>query len=290
MIKIKAKKNLITSHGPLDLDVDFQIQDKEFITLFGSSGAGKTTILRMLAGLTDPGEGFIQVDDEIWFDSDKKINRPTQERQIGFVFQDYSLFPNMTVAENLEFAKPGCGQSGQMKKLLEAVDMISLKDRRPQQLSGGQNQRVAILRAVLRQPKLLLLDEPFSALDVDMRLRLQQEVFEIHKKFNVTTVFVSHHLAEVFRLSDRVVILEGGVIAKSGPPDEVFFEKRLSGKFTFIGEVVDIKKEDVIYILTVLVGNNFVRTVATDSDIENINVGDKVVVSSKAFNPIVMKI
>ncbi len=300
MLEFHLKKNLVVATGAVQLSVDLVVAQNEFVTLFGESGAGKTILLRMIAGLTQPDEGMISVGDEVWFDSRKKINLPTQRRSIGFVFQDYSLFPHMTVVENLRFAScPLSCRAGQRAKdadaarirdLLKTAGLLGLQDRRPHQLSGGQNQRVAILRAVLRQPKLLLLDEPFSALDMDMRLQFQEEVFQIHKKFGITTIFVSHHIAEVFRLSDRVAIIEGGRIARSGPPSQVFGERRLSGKFTFTGEVVEIVPDGVVNILTILVGNNLVRTVATDDEARDIRPGEKVVVSSKAFNPVVFKI
>ena len=290
MIEARLKKNLLTANGVVCLEVDFKVQENEFVTFFGESGAGKTTVLRMIAGLTKPDAGLIRAGNEVWFDSERNIDLPIQKRNIGFVFQDYSLFPNMTVEENLEFAAPYRNSQDRIKEMLGAVGMMGLKDRRPHQLSGGQNQRVAILRAVLRNPKLLLLDEPFSALDIDLRLRLQEEVFEIHKKFGGTTIFVSHHIAEVFKLSDRVLVIEQGKIARAGTPEEVFFEKRLSGKFTFTGEVADITQDGVVHILTILVGNNLVRTVAADHEVKNIKPGDKVIVSSKAFNPLVFKI
>lgn len=290
MLEFRLKKNLMTAAGVVRLSVHWSVGQNEFVTLFGESGAGKTTLLRMIAGLTQADEGFIRVGDEIWFDSQQKINLPAQKRSIGFVFQDYSLFPHMTVEENLRFALPPSGRGAQIKELLATAGLLGLKDRRPHQLSGGQNQRVAVLRAVLRNPKLLLLDEPFSALDADMRLRFQEEVFQIHKKFRMTTIFVSHHITEVFRLSDRVAVIEGGRIARAGSPSEVFLERRLSGKFTFTGEVAEIAKDGVINILTILVGNSLVRTVATDEEVRNIRAGDRVVVSSKAFNPVVFKI
>ena len=290
MIKVKATKNLITSHGPVRLDVDFQIPDKEFITLFGPSGAGKTTILRMIAGLTDPDKGFIQVDEDIWFDSDRGINRPVQERQISFVFQDYNLFPNMTVRENLEYALKDKEDNGLIDEFLEMVQLIELSNRRPETLSGGQKQRVALIRALLRKPKIFLLDEPLSSLDLELRLTLQDEILAIYNRFKIPTIFVTHDLSEIFKLSNRILVLEQGKIVRCGKPGEIFGEDALSGKFKFIGHILELEKEDFIYIVSVQIGNNIAKVVATEEEAKGWRVGDRVLVAAKAFNPIIFKI
>lgn len=290
MIKVKAKKKLITSHGPIRLEVDFQIPDKELITLYGPSGAGKTTILRMLAGLTDPEEGLIQVDDEVWFDSDKGINRSIQERQIGFVFQDYNLFPNMTVRENLEYALKDKKDEDLVEEFLEMVHLTELKNRKPDTLSGGQKQRVALIRALLRQPKIFLLDEPLSALDLELRLRLQDEIFAIYNRFKIPTIFVTHDLSEVFKLAHQILIVEKGQITRSGKPSEIFGEDALSGKFKFVGNILELQREDFLYIVTVQIGNNLTKVVATQEEAKDWRIGDRVLVAAKAFNPIILKV
>jgi len=290
MIKIRAKKNLITSHGPIRLEVDFQILDKEFITLFGPSGVGKTTILRMIAGLTDPDEGFIQVDDEVWFDSDKGINRPIQERQISFVSQDYNLFPNMTVRENLEYALKDKKDESLINEFLEMVHLTELSGRKPDMLSGGQKQRVALIRALLRKPKIFLLDEPLSAVDLELRLKLQDEIFALYNQFKIPTIFVTHNLSEIFKLAHQIFIMEEGRIVRFGKPSEVFGEDALSGKFKFVGSILELEKEDFICIVTVQIGNNLTRVVATEEEARDWRVGDRVLVAAKAFNPIIFKI
>ena len=289
MIKIRAFKKLLTAEGPLDLDVDFQVQTGEFVTLFGDSGAGKTTILRMLAGLTDPDCGRIEADGEVWFDSDRKINVPAGKRHVGFVFQEYSLFPHMTVRQNLEFALEDKKNSKQIDEFLDLVSLKGLAARRPHQLSGGQKQRLALIRALLRKPRVYLLDEPLSALDLDLRLKLQDEIFVRYRSAGIATIFVSHDLAEVFKLSGKVLVLEGGKIIKAGSPERVFLQERLSGKFKFIGQVVDIADDETVHIVTVQVGNNLTKVVATDEEIYGINKGDKIIVASKAFNPVIVK-
>ncbi len=290
MIRVKAKKKLITSHGPLQLDVDFQIQDKEFITFFGQSGAGKTTILRMIAGLTDPEEGLIEVDREIWFDSNKKINLPIQKREISLVFQDYNLFPNMTVRENLQYALKDKKDEKLIDEFLEMVHLSELKSRKPEILSGGQKQRVALVRALLRRPKIFLLDEPLSALDLDLRLKLQDEIFALYNRFKIPTIFVTHDLSEIFKLAHQILMVERGRIIRSGKPPDIFGEEMLSGKFKFVGRILALEKEDFLYIVTVQIGNNLTKVVATEKEAEAWRVGDRVLVSAKAFNPIILKI
>jgi len=290
MIKVKAQKKLITSHGPINLNVDFQILDQELITLFGPSGGGKTTILRMIAGLTDPDEGFIQVGEEVWFDSEKKINKPIQERQISFVFQEYNLFPNMTVLENLQYALKDKKDTAMIAELLEMVHLTQLKNRKPETLSGGQKQRVALIRALLRKPKIFLLDEPLSSLDLELRLKLQDEIHIIYNRFKIPTIFVTHDLSEVFKLSNRILILEQGKIVRSGRPGEIFGEDNLSGKFKFVGTILELQKDNFLIIVTVQIGANVTKVVATEEEAHNWVVGDRVIVMSKAFNPIILKV
>ena len=288
MIRVQVKKKLHASQGILSLDVDFELTGGELITLFGESGAGKTTILRMIAGLTQPEEGLIEVDGDVWFNSRKGINWPAQKRKAGFVFQECNLFPHMTVEENLRFAVP-CNDFELMDELLEVMHLTEFKNHRPQHLSGGQKQRVALIRALLRQPKIFLLDEPLSSLDLELRLRLQDEILELYKRFQIPTIFVSHDLSEVFKLSSRILLLENGKIKKSGHPEGFFAGQMISGKFKFVGTILDIKEEEFIFIVTVQIGNHLTKVVATKEEIKNMRLGDKVMIAAKAFNPIILK-
>lgn len=290
MIKVKAQKDLITSHGPLRLDVDFQIADGEFITLYGPSGVGKTTVLRMIAGLTVPEQGIIEVDGETWFDSAQGINRPVQERQISFVFQDYNLFPNMTILENLEYALKDKNDRHLIDEFLGMVHLTELSQRRPATLSGGQKQRVALIRALLRRPKIFLLDEPLSALDLELRLKLQDEIFALYDRFKIPTIFVTHDLSEIFKLAHQIFVMEEGKIVRSGKPGEIFGEDALSGKFKFVGNILALEKEDFLYIVTVQIGNHLTKVVATEEEVKDCRVGDRVLVAAKAFNPIIIKV
>lgn len=290
MIKLNVKKRLLTSNGEIELQIGETIPQRDFVALYGKSGAGKTTTLRILAGFTAPDEGHISIGNDIWLDSAKKINLPPQKRRVGFVFQDYALFPNMTVRQNLTYALEDRKHAGIVDELLETVDLTNLADRKPGTLSGGQKQRVALARALVRQPQILLLDEPLSALDIEMRLKLQDVILNIHKKFQLTTILVSHNLSEIFKLANRVMVIDEGVITKSGPPTEIFIEKKLSGKFKFEGEILAIQKSDAVYIITIAVGNNPVKVIASESEIEQLAVGSRVIVVSKAFNPILIPV
>jgi molybdate transport system ATP-binding protein len=202
MVKIAVQKQL----GDLLLDVNIQLQPGEFVSLYGISGAGKTSILRMLAGFMQPDSGTIIVNGHTWFGS--KINISPQKRNAGFVFQDYALFPNMTVRENIAFAVKK--EVAIVDELLQVTDLAKHADRKPHSLSGGQKQRVALARAIAQQPTLLLLDEPLSAIDRDMRIQLQDTLQEVHQRYKLTTIMVSHDAEEVVKLSDRVIHVADG--------------------------------------------------------------------------------
>lgn len=290
MIKFYAHKTLQTADGKLPLDVSFSVEKGQFITIYGNSGAGKTTILRILAGLTDTEKSLIEVDGDYWNNTDKKIILPIQKRSVGFVFQDYALFPNLTVRENLAFALQKGNDKNIVNELLELVELQSLQNSKPQHLSGGQKQRVALARAIVRKPKILLLDEPLSALDDEMRFKLQDYILKAHQQYQLTTILVSHHLPEIFKLSTHVILLDKGKIIKEGAPSFVFSEDKISSKFKLTGEIIAIEKSDVVYIVSVLSGSNIIKVIATEDEITALKVGTKVLVASKAFNPMIQKI
>lgn len=287
MIEINIQKTLHGSNGEMVLTANKEIKERTFLTIAGQSGSGKTTLLRIIAGLETPESGKLIVNNRVWFDSEKKINLPPQKRKIGFVFQNYSLFPHMSVRENLLFVS---NSEKLVDELLEIVELKELSNRYPETLSGGQQQRVALARAIVREPDILLLDEPLSALDSEMRGKLQEEIVKIHKHFKITTILVSHDLSEIFKLSNRVFMVESGEIVKDERPENIYFNQQTTHKFSFIGEVLKIEKIDIIYKATVAIGNNISKVVLTKDDTEEIKEGDKILIASKAFNPIVQKI
>lgn len=288
MIEFTVRKSLTGGVGTLALDVTAQVGDRSFVALFGPSGAGKTTLLRMIAGLTDPDEGRIVVDGKVWYDASAGINLPPQQRAIGFVFQDYALFPNMSVRENIAYGT-GRGESDWIDELLDITALTNLGSRLPRVLSGGQKQRVALARALARKPRLLLLDEPLSALDPALRTRLQDDLRTMHERFGLTTLLVSHDVGEVFKLADRVLMLDAGRVALAGTPGEVFLKHRTSGKLNVHAQVLALRREDVVQIVSLLIGQDIVEVIASDDEVAGLKAGDSVTVSMKAFSPFLFK-
>lgn len=289
MIKLNVSKSLDSVDGKINLRLNLQIEKGQFVTIYGESGAGKTSTLRMLAGLLQPDDGEVYVDNEVWFNKQNNIDRAPQKRKVAYVFQDYALFPHLTVKGNLEFAQT-TKDTVYLEELILKMELGELINRKPATLSGGQKQRVALARALAQKPEMLLLDEPLAALDIKIRLKLQEFLRQIHQDYNLTTILISHDLGEIIKLSDRVFVLEKGQIIKSGSPTEVFVNQQISGKFKFTGEVIKIEKQEVVYIVTVLIDQNVVKVIAQETEINNLKIGDKVMVASKAFNPLIYKI
>ena len=290
MIKIKLHKALHAAQGEMLLDLNLEIEQGTLVAIYGPSGAGKTSTLKILSGLLQPDSGMLSVNDNLWFDTKQKINLKPQQRNVGYLFQDYALFPNMTVLQNLAFALSKKQDRSILQELIEMMELGELQDRKPATLSGGQKQRVALARALVQRPQILLLDEPLSALDRKIRSKLQNYILSIHRKYNLTTILISHDIGEIHKLADKVIILENGQVAQEGTPTDIFINQKISGKFKFTGEVLNIEQEEVVYIVTVLIQNQIVKVIAQSTEIEGLKIGDQVMVASKAFNPIIYKI
>lgn len=282
MIELKLEKELFGVNKNMKLDVEICLENGTFLALSGESGSGKTTFLRCLAGL-EKSKGFIKVDDEIWQD-EKKVLSP-QKRRIGFVFQDYALFENLNVKEHFLFVEKDFNLCN---KLLEMLDLVELKDRYPTNLSGGQKQRVALGRAMMRKPKILLLDEPLSALDPALRAKLQGEIAKIHTEFKTTTILVSHDPNEIYRLANYMYVLKDGKFIKKGTPKEILLKTSGSQKFAFSGTLLNLEKSDTIYIATVSVGQQITQIALANEN--GLKIGDEVSISTKAFNLNINKI
>lgn len=291
MIEIDIHKQLNSTDGHMNLHVKLSLEQGKLHTIYGPSGAGKTSTLRMIAGLMTPDNGNITVSGTEWYNAEKNNIVPPQKRRIGFVFQDFALFPNMSVYQNLEYAAPNkSGSSTSIKELIDIMELGDLKTQKPQTLSGGQKQRVALARAIVQQPQLLLLDEPLASLDQDIRTKLQDYLGKLQSKLNITTIMISHDIGEILRLSDEVHVIENGLIINSGSPEAIFIDHSISGKFKFTGNILSIQKEEVVYIVSVLVQNQIVKVICSESETAQLQVGDKVMVASKAFNPLLIKL
>nr|WP_298410151.1 ABC transporter ATP-binding protein [uncultured Halomonas sp.] len=233
-IELKGLHKRFGKHTVALDDVDLTIEAGEFFTLLGPSGCGKTTLLRMLAGLEEPDAGHVCIGGQDVTDI------PPHKRSVNTVFQSYALFPHLSVRDNLAFGlrMRGDSKKEQRRKVDEVAEFIqlgSLVDRPVDQLSGGQRQRIALARALICEPNVLLLDEPLSALDAGLRGQLQVELQRIQKRLGMTFVFVTHDQDEAMVMSDRIAVLDGGIIQQVGPPNEVYEHPRNAFVARFMG-------------------------------------------------------
>jgi len=210
----------------VDVQADFELESGagQIMALFGPSGSGKTTILRCLAGLERPQHGFIRFDAETWFDSAKHVHLPPQRRQLGYVSQEYGLFPHLTVEQNIRFGMHPAAVDGRgrVQALLDRVRLAAMGGRFPSQLSGGERQRVALARVLARNPRLILLDEPLAALDLPLRDPMRHELRTFLRSLDVPSVIVTHDRVDALAIADRMLVLSGGRIRQIGSVHEVF--------------------------------------------------------------------
>ncbi len=292
MITATLQKTLGVVGGQLDLDIELQIAKGAFVALYGASGAGKTSILRMLAGLLTPDQGRVHVAGTPWFDAAKRVVLPPQQRSVGYVFQEYALFPTMTVRKNLTYALEKGQEAHRIEELIEILELGPLQDRKPDTLSGGQQQRVALARALVRMPALLLLDEPLSALDAQMRTKLQDYILQLHKHYALTTILVSHDVGEIVKMADHVYCVTDGKVTRSGTPLSVLTASKTipQGRIQRIGELLAIQSEGTMYIVTVLLQTEVIKVLAQVTDIAGMQVGDTVLVTATTIDPILTKL
>src|SRR5271169_2585892 len=206
------------------LDAEWTIGN-ELAVLFGCSGAGKSLTLQMIAGLLSPDQGFIQLDESTFFDSSAGKNLPPQKRSCGYVFQDLALFPHMTIRENILYGAHGLSKverDQQAGNMIEKFRITGLEKKYPAEISGGQKQRVALARALIRRPNVLLLDEPFSALDNPLRAKMQNFLKEVRQEFPIPTIFITHDVFEAYSMADKIIVYANGNVAQSGTPKDVF--------------------------------------------------------------------
>ncbi len=253
------------------LRVAFEAEN-ETLALLGASGCGKSMTLRCIAGIERPDRGRILLDGVTLFDSEKRINLPPQQRRVGLMFQHYALFPQMTVGKNV-----ACGAQRSLRgkekeraaeEAMRALGILELKDRLPSQLSGGQQQRAALARILVSDPKILMLDEPFSALDSHLRFRMEQETRQVIRRFGKTVLLVSHDRDEVYRMADKVAILREGQVERIGPRDEVFSDPgtRAGCVLTGCKNVSSIRRIDASHALALDWGVTLTLPLRPDTD------------------------
>ena len=241
-------------------------------TLFGPSGCGKTTVLRCLAGLERPNAGTIRAAGRVWFDSSRRICLTPQQRDIGFLFQDYALFPHLSVADNIAFGLRDCSRherEQRVSEMLKLFELTGLEQRRSNQISGGQQQRVALARVLVRRPKLLLLDEPLSALDATLRDQLRLELRRQLARFQIPVIVVTHDRIEAIALSDQLVVMESGRIRQSGPVEQV------------ITRPCDTTVARIVGVETVLVGT----VVRIDEGLATVQIGPTTLIAVAPTTP-----
>ena len=219
-LTVQIQKNLAN----YSLEVDFELE-RQPLGLLGRSGSGKSLTLRCIAGIDTPDAGRIVLNDRVLYDSRRGINLPSRDRRVGFVFQNYALFPHLTVRDNIAYGLKGCGKAERLRRVeeqLQQVQLLGLGDRYPHQLSGGQQQRVALARALAPEPDLLLLDEPFSALDAHLRSELEIQLSQTLADYRGLTLFVSHNLEEAYRLCPHLLVLSQGRMIAQGAKQSIF--------------------------------------------------------------------
>src|SRR6201993_871855 len=231
-----ALRNVVKTFDktPAVQGIDLDIADKEFIVLVGPSGCGKSTTLRMIAGLEEISGGDIAIGGDVVNDV------PPKDRDIAMVFQNYALYPHMNVYENMSFGlklkkTPRAEIDRRVKQAAQILDITELLDRKPKQLSGGQRPRVAMGRALVRDPKVFLFDEPLSNLDAKLRVQMRTEIKKVHQKVRTTTVYVTHDQVEAMTLADRVVVMNAGLIEQVGTPNDLYHSPTTKFVAGFIG-------------------------------------------------------
>lgn len=282
MIEFDFCKTLNGIEGRFTLRAKGGIGERGRVAIFGKSGVGKSTILKVIAGIERVESGYLKVNGEIWDDTQRFC--PIQKREVGFVFQNHSLFPNLSVLQNISYGKNASEKS--IHHLLELMELCALKDVKITQLSGGQAQRVAIARALANEPKILLLDEPFSALDHAIKSKLLAEVLSLQEELGFALILVSHDIAEVYALAQEVWRLEEGEFISTLSPKETFEKNEIK----LIAKILQIQHNELFCEISVLIGGEVMRFVVHPSEVLGMELGESVEVVLKSFSPMIKKI
>jgi len=276
MMEVKIKK----SFPDFQLDVAFAV-DKETLTLFGPSGSGKSMTFQCISGLLQPDEGYININGRVVFDSSKGINLLPRERKIGYIFQNYALFPHLTVRKNIAFGMGGRSKAAieeKVQSLLQTMRLDGLGERYPWQLSGGQQQRVALARALAMEPDVLLMDEPFSALDNHVKQELERELLELEQYYQGNVILITHNLDEAYRLSSRIAVYQAGKIVQNDAKEQVVLQPVnkqvafLTGMKNFIAGQIGRIADKEITVITPF----GLFAVAKTNQINSLAIGEKV--------------
>ena len=241
-LELRNLKKSFTSEEYVLQGINLQIEQGEFVTLLGASGCGKTTTLRIIAGLEQPDSG------SVWLEGKDVTALEPNQRDVNTVFQNYALFPHMNVADNIGYGLkihkvPKIEIKKKVKEMLELVQLEGFEKRKPAELSGGQKQRVAIARALANNPRVLLLDEPLGALDLQLRRTMQLELKRLQKKLGITFIYITHDQEEAINMSDRIVVMNQGRFEQIGTPDEIYNHPKTSYVATFVGNANILKGE-----------------------------------------------
>ena len=280
MISLAYQKKFSTKDSPFTLDVALQVGRGEVVALYGPSGSGKTTIFRLMTGLLPPDNGFLSIDDRYLYHAARKINKPPQQRRIGYVFQDYALFPSKTVWDNIRFALSNRRDVARVQELVELMELQGLERHKPAQLSGGQQQRVALARALAQQPEVLLLDEPLAALDPPTRRRLQNYLQVIQKRYALTILLISHDLDEIMELADRVYTINQGRIVDSGPPARLAKDPLAAEKLLVEGTITALQRNGPFFCAAVSASDQVFTVPIAASDYSALQVGANIVLTT----------
>jgi len=272
------------------LDVKAIIPTGKIIGVFGPSGAGKSSLLRLLSGLEKADRGFLKVNNTIWSDTKERFFLKPQQRTVGYLFQNYSLFPNMTVAQNLAFASEKNIDRDQLKELLAATQLTDKKNQYPKSLSGGEQQRAALARALVRRPSLLLLDEPLAALDEEIRQSLQTYILALHERFQPTTLLVSHDRQELAKLCDLVIEIAAGNIVQMGTPDLLFGDTQTIDLTEGSFRVLTLTRSENKLIVELIVGHQKIKIALNSASYPTLKSGDLIQIKGAAFTLLSKKI
>lgn len=283
MLLFDIKKRLGGKEPIFHLKVEAELPAGSFTGIYGSSGAGKTTLLRILSGLERVDKGQIMFDGVTWADAERKIFLSPQKRSVGYLFQEYHLFPNMTVRENLAFAADEQTPDNKLEELLEITALVQQQGQYPASLSGGEQQRTALARALMRQPSLLLLDEPLTALDPAIRENLQEYIMEIHQRYELTTVMVSHQPEELALLCDQVMEMKTGKVVQKGTPDILFSGANTIDLVNTRARILSLAQTPNGMIAELLAGTHKLRLALDPVSHNRLNAGDFIVLKPGSF-------